>query len=282
MREKIPARGHGYWRLLTKPADEHYCPLDCERSIFISFTLRCAGRPFPFNVCLRPNEPSRCQWRRSLYGQVQSKLIVPLTEHFNLHHTICRAFGWRSVLERSQPRDVWLVVLILQPQPFHTCMASCQQFVNNYGRLELLPGLAINRRTLLIRIIMQSLAGSFSRIEIPKYRGNCKFLIHRVISVFVIPAGLGRWQVAKEIGHNLARERPKFGHNLVRGRPTHNLAQFRARMTKIRSQSSTWTKRGLGTIMWAIDENTGTNLQAFYKHFYTTVWKHKNSNYILY
>ena len=48
-------------------------------------------------------------------------------------------------------------------------------------------------------------------------------------------------------------------------------------MTKIRSQSSTWTKRGLGTILWAIDENMGTNLQAFYKHCYTLVWKHKNS-----
>ena len=41
------------------------------------------------------------------------------------------------------------------------------------------------------------------------------------------------------------------------------------------------TKRGLGTILWAIDENTGTNLQAFYKHFTPAVWKHKNSNYIL-
>ena len=24
----------------------------------------------------------------------------------------------------------------------------------------------------------------------------------------------------------------------------------------------------MGTILWAIDENIGTNLQAFYKHFY--------------
>ena len=38
--------------------------------------------------------------------------------------------------------------------------------------------------------------------------------------------------------------------------------------TKIWSQSSMRTKRGLGTILWAIDENMGTNLQAFYKHFY--------------
>ena len=37
----------------------------------------------------------------------------------------------------------------------------------------------------------------------------------RVISV---PARLGKGQGAKEIGHNLARERPEFGHNLVRKR----------------------------------------------------------------
>ena len=51
-------------------------------------------------------------------------------------------------------------------------------------------------------------------------------------------------------------------------RTTHNRAQFRARMTKIWSQSSTRTKRDLGTILWAIDEKMGTHLQAFYKHFY--------------
>ena len=33
-----------------------------------------------------------------------------------------------------------------------------------------------------------------------------------------VPARLGKWQGAKEIGHNLERERPKFGHNLVRKR----------------------------------------------------------------
>ena len=33
-----------------------------------------------------------------------------------------------------------------------------------------------------------------------------------------VPARLGKGQGAKEIGHNLARERPKFGHNLVHKR----------------------------------------------------------------
>ena len=31
-----------------------------------------------------------------------------------------------------------------------------------------------------------------------------------------VPARFGKGQGAKEIGHNPARERPKFGHNLVR------------------------------------------------------------------
>ena len=53
-----------------------------------------------------------------------------------------------------------------------------------------------------------------------------------------VPARLVKGQGAKEIGHNLACERPKFGHNLVRKR--------------LKS----------GTILWAIDENMGTNRQA--------------------
>ena len=35
---------------------------------------------------------------------------------------------------------------------------------------------------------------------------------------YSVPARLGKGQGAKEMGHNLARERPKFGHNLVRKR----------------------------------------------------------------
>ena len=40
-------------------------------------------------------------------------------------------------------------------------------------------------------------------------------------------------------------------------------------------------KRGLGTILWAIDENMGTNLQAVTIIFTSAVWKHKNNYYIL-
>ena len=35
---------------------------------------------------------------------------------------------------------------------------------------------------------------------------------------YSVPARLGKGQGAKEIGHNLAREQPKFGHNLLRKR----------------------------------------------------------------
>ena len=46
------------------------------------------------------------------------------------------------------------------------------------------------------------------------------FLNHpnNIISIHSVPARLGKGQGAKEIGHNLAREQPKFGHNLVRKR----------------------------------------------------------------
>ena len=40
-------------------------------------------------------------------------------------------------------------------------------------------------------------------------------LMYGIVSV---PARLGKGQGAKEIGHNLAHERPKFWHNLVRKR----------------------------------------------------------------
>ena len=50
------------------------------------------------------------------------------------------------------------------------------------------------------------------------------YMLHRSIKYRIevynnsVPARLGKGQGAKEIGHNLARERPKFGHNLVHKR----------------------------------------------------------------
>ena len=37
-------------------------------------------------------------------------------------------------------------------------------------------------------------------------------------------------------------------------------------------------EQNLGTIVWAIDENMGTNLQVLYSS--SAVWKHKNINYM--
>ena len=71
------------------------------------------------------------------------------------------------------------------------------------------------------------------------------------MTVSSVPARLRKGQGAKEIGHNLARERPKFGHNSVRKR--HKI------FLRVNDQN---------LVLWAIDENMGTNLQAFYKHFY--------------
>ena len=42
-----------------------------------------------------------------------------------------------------------------------------------------------------------------------------------------VPARLGKGQQAKEIGHNLAREQPKFGHNLVRKKHTKSFTHER-------------------------------------------------------
>ena len=73
-------------------------------------------------------------------------------------------------------------------------------------------------------------------------------------SINCVPARLGKGQGAKEIGHNLARARHKFGHNLVRKRH------------KIFTRERTNVHQNL--VVWAIDENMVTNLQAFHKHFY--------------
>ena len=51
------------------------------------------------------------------------------------------------------------------------------------------------------------------------------------------------------------------------------------RTTKIRAQFSSQTTQNLlrvndqNLVLWAIDENMGTNLQAFYKHFYISCLK---------
>ena len=50
---------------------------------------------------------------------------------------------------------------------------------------------------------------------------------------------------------------------------TQNRAQFNARIFRFKNAfTRERPKRGPGTILWAINDNVGTNLRAFYKHFY--------------
>ena len=65
-------------------------------------------------------------------------------------------------------------------------------------------------RLLRIRYLLSS--GSAAKV------GICHVIIYfanQKYPEFSVPARLGKGQGAKEIGHNLAREKPKFGHNLV-------------------------------------------------------------------
>ena len=48
--------------------------------------------------------------------------------------------------------------------------------------------------------------------------GGMSIIVVPVVGIGTVPARLGKGQGANEIGHNLAREQPKFGHNLVRER----------------------------------------------------------------
>ena len=84
-----------------------------------------------------------------------------------------------------------------------------------------------------------------------------------------LSAKLGKGHGAKEIGHNLARERPKFGHNLVRKR--HKIGHSLERVNDQNSVTIQHAKRGIGTVLWAIDENMGTNLQAVTSIFSSAV-----------
>ena len=65
-----------------------------------------------------------------------------------------------------------------------------------------------------------------------------------MINVCSVPARLGKGQGAKEIGHNLVRERQNLGTS----------AQTTPNLLRVNDQN---------LVLWAIDENMGTNLQAF-------------------
>ena len=56
------------------------------------------------------------------------------------------------------------------------------------------------------------------RRRLYRWVGSAKESVRAHIQSYSVPARLGKGQGAKEVGHNLAREQPKFGHNLVRER----------------------------------------------------------------
>ena len=86
-------------------------------------------------------------------------------------------------------------------------------------------------------------------------------------NIHSVPARLGKGQGARENGHNLARERPKFEHSLERERPSR--AHFYARTPKIWAQSSTrrnknWAQFcGRSMKTWAQICKNGTVHQLF-------------------
>ena len=78
-------------------------------------------------------------------------------------------------------------------------------------------------------------------------------------AVIGVPARLRKGQGAKEIGHDLARERPKCGHNLVRKRH------------KNRTQFGDWTTKS-GTLLRMRAQNLGTIQHTI--NFVSDRWKH--------
>ena len=90
------------------------------------------------------------------------------------------------------------------------------------------------------------------------------------INTVSVPARLGKGQGAKEIGHNLAHERPKFGHNLVCKR--HKIGHTFTRE---------WPKFGLVDNWWKHGHKSASILQAFLHQLSEntkkaiTFWKNK-------
>ena len=66
-----------------------------------------------------------------------------------------------------------------------------------------------------LHLLLLCLKQFYFKVYSVQNKVRIKFEILHVISV---PARLGKVRGAKEIGHNLAREQPKFGHYLVRER----------------------------------------------------------------
>ena len=90
-------------------------------------------------------------------------------------------------------------------------------------------------------------------MEMRVYFHAIRFVLTEIIGCLSVPVRLGKGQGAKEIGHNLARERPKFGHNPARER-NEVWAQFCWRSMK------TWAQicKHLQAFLNQLSENTKT------------------------
>ena len=85
------------------------------------------------------------------------------------------------------------------------------------------------------------------------------------MSLSTVPARLGKGQGAKEIGHNLARERPKFRHNLVHKR--HKIGHSLEREWPSQAHFYAWTTKIQVTIQHTNETRSGHN-------FVGDQWKH--------
>ena len=106
-----------------------------------------------------------------------------------------------------------------------------------------------------------ALSGTMRRIMISLVA--LQTLLHLMPCVqYSVPARLGKGQGAKEIGHNLAHEQPKFGHNLVRKR--HKIGHTFMRERQKFGLVGDWWKHGhksaciLQAFFHRLSENTKT------------------------
>ena len=84
----------------------------------------------------------------------------------------------------------------------------------------------------------------------------------------VFQLGREKGRVQKKSG-TISRANDQNSGAQFSAQTTQNRAQFNARIFRFKNAfTRERPKRGPCTILWAIDDNVGTNLRAFYKHFY--------------
>ena len=129
-----------------------------------------------------------------------------------------------AVITDGFPRNVQLIVIILH---CFTVVVYVPKLLAN------VPGYQQYSRFSHKMNCFFDIAGIYLTYHLPELSANVlsSLLVSRIYSIlhnyttiifchcwYGVPARLRKGQGAKEIGHNLARERPKFGHNFVRKR----------------------------------------------------------------